>query len=389
MDRLLRSLIIRANKLDKLHNTALPLNATNKRNKSVSVAFLSPYPLGGAPSQRFRYEQYLPCLTQRGISYAIYPFLDHRTYRILYSPGHTLQKVVGLLSGFLRRIIHVVYSCRATYVFIHREAAPVGPPGIEWFLAKVARRKIIYDFDDAIWLTDPSHVNPVAAFVKWPRKVAVICQWSHTVSAGNAYLADFARHRASRVIINPTTIDTVYYHNRLQEQATRPPVVGWTGSHSTLKYLDLLVPVLQQLQKKYDFQFLVIADRPPVLALTSLAFVRWQQETEIDDLLRIHVGLMPLPDDAWAKGKCGFKALQYLALGIPALVSPVGVNTQIVEHNIEGYHCTTEEDWYRALEELLTSPEKRSSMGQAGRKKVVNHYSVEANTKNFLSLFGP
>ncbi len=164
-------------------------------------------------------------------------------------------------------------------------------------------------------------------------------------------------------------------------------VIGWTGSHSTLKYLEPLVPVLQQLAQEYRFRLLVIADRPPTIHLPILDFVPWQQETEVDDLLGMHIGVMPLPDDPWARGKCGFKALQYLALGIPAVVSPVGVNARIVTHGVEGYHCLTDEDWYQYLAELLTDAGKRAHMGQAGREKVIAQYSVTANTENFLGLF--
>lgn len=326
-------------------------------------------------------------LTRQGISYAIYPFLDSRTNRILYQPGRVPQKVFGILRSFLRRWVHLFRSRRANYVFIHREATPLGPPWAEWFLAKVLRRKIIYDFDDAIWLRDASSVNAVSTLLKWQDKVPVVCRWSHRVSAGNAYLADFAQQHALRVVVNPTTIDTEHHHYRLQEQATVRPVIGWTGSHSTLKYLEPLVPIFQQLERRHDFNLVVIADRPPAVALPSLMFVPWRMDTEINDLLQFHIGLMPLPDDPWAQGKCGFKALQYLSLGIPALVSPVGVNTEIVEHGKEGYHCTTDEDWYNYLDELLTNAELRTRMGRAGRKKVVSHYSVRSNSENFLSLF--
>lgn len=353
----------------------------------LSVAFWCPYPRGGAPSQRFRYEQYLALLTQQNVSYTIYPFLDEYTNRILYQPGHVPQKVFGILRGFLRRWVHLFRARRADYVFIHREATPLGPPWAEWLMAKVLRKKIIYDFDDAIWLRDTSSVNAVSALLKWPNKVSAVCRWSHRVSAGNDYLAYFAQQHAPQVVINPTTIDTEHHHHCLQHQTSERPVVGWTGSHSTLKYLDPLVPIFQQLERTHAFDLIVIADRPPAVALPSLKFVPWLAATEIDDLLQIHIGLMPLPDDLWAQGKCGFKALQYLALGIPALVSPVGVNSDIVEHGVEGYHCTTDEDWYEYLSKLLTDPELRTQMGRAGRQKVIDHYSVRSNSENFLSLF--
>ncbi len=353
----------------------------------VFIAFWCPYAAGGAPSQRFRYEQYLPLLKQQGISYAICPFLDARTNRILYQPGGVFQKTIGILRGFLRRLTHLFKYRHATHVFIHREATPLGPPWAEWLLAKVLRKKIIYDFDDAIWLKDASSVNSIGALLKWHSKVPAVCRWSYVVSAGNVYLGEFAQRHTPRVVVNPTTIDTDQHHCCLQNQKTVWPVVGWTGSHSTLKYLEPLLPVFQQLQRTHDFRLVVIANRPPTVDFPFLEFVPWQMVTEIDDLLRFHIGLMPLPDDPWTQGKCGFKALQYLALGIPALVSPVGVNTEIVEHGSEGYHCTTDEDWCKYLSELLTSMELRTQMGKAGRQKVVDQYSVRSNSKNFLSLF--
>ena len=362
------------------------MSTANNVNKAKTIAFLCPYPVGGAPSQRFRYEQYLSLLTQRGFSYRIFPFLDQQTNSILYQPGHYRAKIIGVLHGFGRRFTMLFRLGSFDFVFIHREAAPVGPPVFEWIIARVWRKKIIYDFDDAIWLSD-SHASRFSRVVKWRRKVAATCRWSERVSAGNTYLADFAQRYNPHVVINPTTIDTEHHHNRIQQQDTLLPVIGWTGSHSTLPYLDALVPVMARLEQQFTFQWLVIADQPPTFHLDSLQFVPWRYATEIYDLLRIHIGLMPLPDDPWARGKCGFKALQYLALGIPALVSPIGVNTEIVAHGVNGFHCCTDEDWYQHLAYLLQHPQKRTAMGKAGRAAVEERYSVKANAGNFLGLF--
>ena len=148
-----------------------------------------------------------------------------------------------------------------------------------------------------------------------------------------------------------------------------------------------LVPILQKLEKRYDFEFMAIADKAPEYDLKSLRFVAWNKATEIDDLLQMHVGVMPLVPDQWAAGKCGFKALQYMALGIPALVSPVGVNTQIVDNQINGYICNTPQDWEDALITLLENPDLRATLGKAARQKIESTYSVQANTTNFLQLF--
>jgi glycosyltransferase involved in cell wall biosynthesis len=189
------------------------------------------------------------------------------------------------------------------------------------------------------------------------------------------------------VITNPTTIDTVHLHNQIKDQNTSQIIIGWTGTHSTISYLSYLLPVLQELEKEHSFTFLVISDKEPDFKLKSLLYLPWNKESEMADLLKINIGIMPLTDDLWAKGKCGFKALQYMALGIPALVSPVGVNITIVDHGLNGYICNTTCDWKSYLKELISNQALRTQMGKAARQKVEDQYSVQANCRNFLDLF--
>ena len=353
----------------------------------MKVLFVTPYPHGEAPSQRFRFEQYYQVLDKAGIEYDIAPFLDDATWQILYKPGHTLQKIWGILKGFGRRKLLMLRLGKYDRVFIHREASPIGPPIFEWFMAKVLRKKIVYDFDDAIWLSNTSDNNKIVAGIKWHGKASSISKWAYKVSCGNQYLADFAKQFNSNVVLNPTTIDTEHLHNRIKDQRTDKVVIGWTGTHSTVQYLDELVPVLTKLEQKYDFEFRVISNREPDVQLKSLRYVPWKKDTEIDDLLKFNFGLMPLRDDKWAKGKCGFKALQYMSLGMPAIVSPVGVNTTIVDNGLNGYICHTDEEWEHAIESLITDVDARTKMGAAARKKIVDRYSVLSNSGVFLSLF--
>ncbi|WP_232065306.1 glycosyltransferase [Rhodocytophaga rosea] len=148
-----------------------------------------------------------------------------------------------------------------------------------------------------------------------------------------------------------------------------------------------MVPLLKELEREYTFTFLVISDKAPEFTLKSLLFLPWTKLTEREDLLRMNIGLMPLTDDLWARGKCGFKALQYMALGIPALVSPVGVNTQIIENGKNGFICSTPEEWKEAIIRLRKDVELRAKMGIEARKKIEDTYSVQANRFTFLNLF--
>ncbi|GAB3197949.1 glycosyltransferase involved in cell wall biosynthesis [Pontibacter aydingkolensis] len=352
----------------------------------MKVLFVVPYPIGKAASQRFRVEQFFPVLDAQSIKYKVAPFWDGKTWAILYKNGNTLQKVIGTIKGFAKRKALLLQLHKYDYVFVHREATPVGPPWFEWLAAKVFGKKLIFDFDDAIWLDNTSEENKQVAKYKQHGKTANICAWSYKVSAGNSYLQKYAMQFNSQVEYLPTTIDLAKY-NRLKNQDTERLVIGWTGSHSTLSYLKLIEPALRQLEQKYDFNFVVIADKAPDLNLKSLRFIPWKPETEIEDLLQLNIGLMPLPDTEWAKGKCAFKALQYMALGVPVVVSGVGENQNAVPDGKAGYTCYTNQEWFASLEKLLLNTSLRTQMGEAGRKWISEKYSLRVHQLTFLQLF--
>ncbi len=356
----------------------------------MNVLFLVPYPLDETPSQRFRFEQYFELLFQEGHSWRVQSFLGKQDWREFSQPGKLLSKVIALFTGFTRRLSILFHLRSYHFVFIHREAAPLGPPVIEWVIARIFRKRIIYDFDDAIWLTDQQHESYLFKRLKWRSKVASICEWSYKVSCGNSFLCDFALQFNKCVIRNPTTVET----DKLHAPITNPHkgngslVIGWTGSHSTLKYLKLVEPVLQGFRTRYPMvEFLVIADREPALTINPLTFKSWDVNTEIEDLARIDIGIMPLPDDEWSKGKCGFKALQYMALEIPTVASRVGANTGIIDHGVNGFLASTDDEWIHYLALLADNKSLREAIGKSGRKKVVDQFSVRANSSTFLSLF--
>jgi glycosyltransferase involved in cell wall biosynthesis len=355
--------------------------------KGKKILLITPYPNGKVGSQRFRFEMFLDQLKAEGAIIKQSAFFNEQTFSILYQSDHTFQKVFGTLLGFAKRKLDILKSLFYDYIFIHREATPFGPPFFEFIVAKIFRKKVIFDFDDAIWKKDIADANKLIAILKQPSKVEKICRWSSKVSAGNAYLAEYAKQYNDDSFIIPTIVDTDKQHNRLQNQNIDQVCIGWTGTNTTLKYLDAIVPVLKKLEEEYAFSFFVIADKNPDLPLKSFQFIPWKKETEIEDLLKFHIGLMPLNNEEWEKGKCGFKAIQYMALGIPAIATSIGVNMDIIEHGKNGYLVTSHEDWEKYITALITSEELRKSMGELARKKIENHYSKKSGYSDFRNLF--
>lgn len=350
------------------------------------ILFLVPYPLRRAPSQRFRVEPYLPLFASHQLEYDIEPFFDEKCFEILYAKGNLLKKAAGVFKGFFRRFATVLFRLhRYDYIFIHREAAPVGPPFFEWLITKLFRKKYIFDFDDAIWIPDGNR-----ALVNWVRgywKTKYLCQWAYKVAGGNDYLCNYAKKYQKNVVLLPTSVDVEHHHNRTKDQNTQAVVIGWTGSHSTLKYLDNLLPVLRQLSEQTAVEVLVICNQKPDFNLKNFRFLSWSEKTEVEDLLRINIGIMPLVNDAWSEGKCGFKLIQYLSLGIPAVASPVGVNKKIIDQGVNGFLCTTDQEWQEALLFLISDEKVRRRMGAEGQKKVREEFSIQVNEGRFFSLF--
>lgn len=351
------------------------------------IYFLVPYPLHQAPSQRFRFEQYFDSLEKNGYKYQVQSFIDEQTWFILYKPGKIFSKAWGICKGFLRRWLVLPRLISADFVFIHREAAPIGPPIFEWIISNLLRKKIIFDFDDAIWLPNTSDHNKIAAAFKYHSKTSSICSWSYKISCGNQYLANFARKYNSNVVVNPTTIDMDRLHTGTIDYTSKMPVIGWTGTHSTIPYLNHLVPVLKKLREQFPFKCIVISNKKPEFDFEGLEFIPWNKETEIEDLKKINIGIMPLRQDQWAEGKCGFKGLQYMSLGIATIMSPVGVNKEIIQEGQNGFLADGDEAWSEKLSLLIQDSVLREKLGRRGQETIRQKYSVTSNASNFIHLF--
>ncbi len=349
----------------------------------VRVLGLLPYPTSRAPGQRFRIEQWAPLLRRDAVEIAFVPFLRPEAMEILYRPGHALAKLGATLQGYAGRIGLLLRRLAFDAVFVYREAALLGPAWIESVLAR--RLPLVFDFDDAIYLPSSAEANRMVAGLKSPAKTDRLCGLARVVTVGNDTLARYAQRHAGAVVVIPTTIDTDEY--RFESGPPNPrPVVGWSGSTTTVPHLETMAPALRELRRRTDFELRVVGGEARIDGV-ELSCRPWRLETEVQDLRAFDVGLMPLEDDEWSRGKCGLKALQYMALGIPPVVSPVGVNAAIVRDGENGFHARNDAEWVERIELLLRNPELRARLGAAARRTVEQTYSARVQAPRMADVF--
>lgn len=356
-------------------------------NTNARVLFLTKYARNGA-SSRYRTFQYLPWLERAGLHCEVAPLFDEAYLVHRYQSGRA--HFGDILRAFLRRIFTLVTVGRYDLVVIEYELLPYFPAWPERFLGWLGVPYVV-DYDDALFHQYDQHEK------WWIRrllggKIARVMRGARLVTAGNAYLADYARQAgAPHVEIIPTVIDLERYPRtsptRTRTRTPNDPVtIGWIGSPSTSNYLRAIAPALAEACAAGKAQVRLIGSGPIELPGVSVEVLPWSEATEVGMLQRFDVGIMPLPDEPWARGKCGFKLIQYMACGLPVVASPVGVNTEIVEHRMNGFLADTKDEWVAALRTLLLDAELRQGMGQAGRKKVEERYSLQVTGPRLAEL---
>lgn len=339
-----------------------------------------------SPSQRYRIEQWEPLLRERGVEITYEPFECPELNALLYEQGKMAKKMMLVAQNFGRRFSAVKKARDFDLVYILREAALLGPPIFEKLVHKTGV-PIVFDFDDAIFVSYRSPSNGYLSYLKFAGKTKTTCQLASHVMVGNPYLAEYARQFNKNVTVIPTTIDTRAYEVSPPKPPGGPLVIGWTGSHSTVQHLDTLRGALQKLAQREKFRLRVIGTPVYECGPVEVEAMRWRAKTEVDDLRPIDIGVMPLPEDKWSKGKCGAKALQFMGMGIPTVCSPVGVNTDIIQDDQNGFIANTEDEWVDKLSRLLQSAELRRRLGQAGRATVEQKYSAISQAPRVYEIF--
>lgn len=356
-----------------------------KSNSKILI--ITPYPIGVAPSQRFRFEHFMNDLDKRFDEVIVAPFLSKNSWEILYKKGLFISKLRGVIGGYYRRWKLLLSINRYDKILIHREVAPFGFPVFSWLLRKTFKGRIIFDFDDAIWMKNFSHHNRWFSSFKRYKNAIQWMKWSDKLSCGNHWLQEFGGQYNDNTNFIPTIVDTENRHVPNKSDMPNDISIGWTGSHSTIKYLDSILPHLLPLLEETNTSFVVISNQPPSTKHSLIDFVPWNEESEINALKQFQIGVMPLPDEDWAKGKCGFKIIQYMSMGIVPVASPVGTNHQIIIENVNGVFANELEDWKKHLRELLSNSELRTKLAGNCRSRIEEHYSVNSNRDKFLNLF--
>lgn len=348
----------------------------------IKLLILPRYGRLGA-SSRLRTLQYVPYLRASGFEIELLPLLGNAYLTGLYNGKFSKADVA---SSYMRRVHKLLSSYRYDLIWIEKELLPWLPALVE--LALVPRTTVlVVDYDDAVFHRYDEHRSRLVRRVLG-RKIDAVMQRANVVTAGNAYLAQRARDAGCcRVEWLPTVIDLDRYPAAREEKSARPVVVGWIGSPSTAGYLEMVAPALIELGRTQPLRCVAIGARPDQLVGTPFEAWEWTEVNEVALLHQLDIGIMPLPDAPWERGKCGYKLIQYMGCTLPVVASPVGVNRDIVREGENGFLATNTGDWICALKALIDDGALRRRMGEAGRRQVEQVYCLQVQASRLANIF--
>jgi glycosyltransferase involved in cell wall biosynthesis len=348
----------------------------------MKILLLSRYSSLGA-SSRFRLYQYLPYLKSNGCEVAVHPLLGDDYIHYLYDK--TPFPISQLLRNYLSRIGHLLLKHKYDLIWLQQEAFPWVPSWFEEILLK-SDTPIVVDHDDAFFHRYDMHKSELVRYVLG-KKIDRIMFASDSVVAGNEYLAERANKAGCKnIFILPTVVDTNLYKQNFQPVQSKF-TIGWLGSPHTAKYLSMLIVPLKKILEDGETCLRIVGSKGFSFEDIPAEFIEWSEQTEVENIQSFNVGLMPLLDSPWERGKCGFKLIQYMACGIPVIASPVGVNSKIVQHGMNGFLAQSSEEWVHYLRMLKQDKELREKFGLAGRMLVEEKYSLHVTAPQLLNIF--
>ena len=336
-------------------------------------------------SSRLRSFQYFPYLESKNIQIEVAPLFGDDYLKGLYNGSRPFGVVIH---SYYRRFIKILDVRNFDLVVIGDEVFPYLPALVERLFG-LFKISYICDYDDAVYHNYDLHPSRVVRFLLG-RKIAAVMRKSSAVTAGNSYLAAYARKAgARRVEVFPTVVDLERYSVKVPSTFSppeRPLVIGWIGTFSTFKYLKSVMPLLERISQGYPLELRVVGPSADLKSTIPINFIPWSEATEAESIKGFDVGIMPLDDTPWERGKCGYKLIQYMASGIPVIARGIGVNKEIVDHGINGFIANSDEEWREALVYLASHRKRLAEMGSAGRKIVAERYSLQITREKLLNL---
>lgn len=360
----------------------MPLERKSRRKKLLVIC---PHPVGYAPGQRLKYEQYFDIFKEAGYDVTVSPFMSETFQKTVYKKGKYLQKAFWTLAGYLKRIYDLFRIRNYDVVYTFLWVAPFAPPLFEK-LTRLLARKMIYDIDDLVFLNPPSSTNPLVHYLRSPKNHINLMKSADHVITCTPYLDRFVRRYNQNTTDISSTINTDLYQPKQDYSVKEKFIIGWSGSHSTSKYLHQLDDVFRDLAKTYSFKLLVMGDPDFQLEGVEVEALPWQENYEIETIRSFDIGVYPLPNEEWVLGKSGLKALQYMALGIPTVATGIGTIFRIIKDKENGFLVNTEDEWEKRVVELIQDQSLREKMGKKAIETVEKQYSVKANQNKYLSV---
>ncbi len=358
----------------------------------MRVLAVCSYPVEAAAT-RYRLQQYVEPLGKQGVELTVSPFLSSEFFGMQYTSGSKGSKAIGLVGFLARRLIDIWALRGQDILFVQREAMIFGPAIFEWIYQKIGRLPMVLDLDDATYIAyDSPTYGKLGRWLKFFGKTDRLIKRSEVVICGNRFIADYVESKGTRSVVIPTVVDTDVF--KPVERHNKIPVIGWIGTHSTFPMLRFLFPVLERLAAKHEFILRIVGSGTETIDPGSLKIenLKWELSRETSDFQNLDIGVYPIfkvanAPNEWNLGKSGFKAIQYLAVGVPFVMSPVGVCAEIGIPGKTHFNAMSDDEWFDSLDQLLTSKDLRRTMGDDGREYSLQNFTVEAQTKKLLETF--
>jgi O-antigen/teichoic acid export membrane protein/glycosyltransferase involved in cell wall biosynthesis len=354
--------------------------------RRIRVLALASYPVEAAAS-RYRIVQFIAPLAARSIDVRFLPFLTPSQFAALYEPRRFLWRLPRVALRLLGRLAALRHAARADVVFVQREAALFGPPLTEWIAARILRRPLILDLDDATYVPSTSPVyGRLATWLKGTGKTDRLIRWARVVTCGNPTIAAHVRSRGAEAVLVPTVVDSAVFHP--DRRGNETPCIGWIGTHSTYPFLERLLPVFARLARDVPFRLTIVGSgrRDIQVPGVEVDMRPWQLTREAEDFRSLDIGVYPMPEEPWTAGKSGLKAVQYMMSGVASVISPVGVCETLGIPGETHLTAVDSTEWVEALRRLITDADVRRRIGRAARAFAERHYSLEPQADALASV---